>query len=119
MLDSDIAKSFALNISANFWARHGAEHPFGNDFAGFSDALPQTLDAATVLAAAAAVPRKLMRAAFLTGTPDDIIDQAAVWRDSGVRYIVLCNLSVLQPSLSRALSAGIPLQRILRGLQKL
>lgn len=29
VLDSDIARSFALNISADFWARHGAEHPFG------------------------------------------------------------------------------------------
>jgi phthiodiolone/phenolphthiodiolone dimycocerosates ketoreductase len=119
VLDSDIAKSFALNISANFWTRHGSEHPFGKDFAGFSDVLPQTLDAAEVLAAAAAVPRTLMEAAFLTGIPDDIIDQAAAWRDHGVRYIVLGNLSVLQPSLSRALRSGVPLSRILRGLRKL
>jgi phthiodiolone/phenolphthiodiolone dimycocerosates ketoreductase len=33
-LDSDIAKSFALNASAEFWARHGAQHPLGEDFSG-------------------------------------------------------------------------------------
>jgi phthiodiolone/phenolphthiodiolone dimycocerosates ketoreductase len=119
VLDSDIARSFALNISADFWARHGVRHPFGDDFAGFSDVLPQTLDAADVLAAAAAVPRKLMEAAFLTGTPDDIVDQAAEWRDYGVRYFVLGNLSVLQPNLRRALRAGVPLGRVLRGFRKL
>jgi phthiodiolone/phenolphthiodiolone dimycocerosates ketoreductase len=31
-LDSDIAKSFALNASAEFWARHGVKHPLGEDF---------------------------------------------------------------------------------------
>lgn len=119
VLDSDIAKTFALNISAEFWARHGAEHPFGTDFAGFSAVLPQTLDSASALAAAAAVPRKLMEAAFLTGTPDEIVDQAALWRDCGVRYIVVGNLSVLQPSLRRTLAAGIPLGQVLRRLRKL
>jgi phthiodiolone/phenolphthiodiolone dimycocerosates ketoreductase len=119
VLDSDIAKTYALNISADFWGRHGFDHPFGKDFAGFPEVLPQTFDAESVLRAATAVPRKLMEAAFLTGTPDDIIDQAALWRDRGVRYIVLGNLSVLQPSLRRALASSVPLDRILRGLKKL
>jgi phthiodiolone/phenolphthiodiolone dimycocerosates ketoreductase len=31
-LDCDIAKSFALNASAEFWGRHGVQHPLGNGF---------------------------------------------------------------------------------------
>ena len=118
-LGSDMAKSFALNISAEFWVRHGAEHPFGNDFAGFAEVLPHTRTASSVRSAVQRVPRKLMEAAFLTGTPDDVVDQAAVWRNRGVRYIVICNLSVLQPSLRRAVASGMPLGRILRRLRKL
>jgi phthiodiolone/phenolphthiodiolone dimycocerosates ketoreductase len=61
----------------------------------------------------------LLKDAFLTGTPDDVIDQAAHWRDHGLRYMVVCNISTLQPSLRKGLAASIPLAAILRGLKKL
>ena len=118
-LDSDIAKSFALNASAEFWARHGVQHPLGEDFSGTQDLIPQTMDEHAVLSYTAQVPASLMKEAFLTGTPDDVIDQAAHWRDHGLRYAVVLNLSTLQPSLRRGLAASIPLATILRGLKKL
>jgi phthiodiolone/phenolphthiodiolone dimycocerosates ketoreductase len=55
----------------------------------------------------------------LTGTPEDVIDQAAEWRDHGLRYLVVCNVSGLQPSLRKGLATGRPFLRILRGLKKL
>jgi len=55
----------------------------------------------------------------LTGTADEVIDQAAHWRDHGVRYIVVCNISTLQPSLHKGLATSIPLAKILRRLKKL
>jgi phthiodiolone/phenolphthiodiolone dimycocerosates ketoreductase len=118
-LDSDIAKSFALNVSAEMWARHGVAHPLGEDFSGAQDLIPQTMDEQTVLSYTAQVPVSLLKDAFLTGTPDDVIDQAAQWRDHGLRYIVVCNISTLQPSLQKGLAASIPLATILRGLKKL
>jgi class 3 adenylate cyclase len=118
-LDSDIAKSFALNISAEVWARHGVQHPLGENFSGAQDLIPQTLDEHTVLSYTAQVPQSLMKEAFLTGTPDDVIDQAAHWRDHGLRCIVVANVSTLQPSLRKGLTASIPLATILRGLKKL
>jgi phthiodiolone/phenolphthiodiolone dimycocerosates ketoreductase len=118
-LDSDIAKSFALNISALFSARHGVQHPLGENFSGARDLIPQSLDEHTVLSYTAQVPPSLMREAFLTGTPDDVIEQAAHWRDHGLRYIVVCNVSTLQPSLRKGLTASIPLATIVRGLKKL
>jgi hypothetical protein len=36
-----------------------------------------------------------------------------------VRYIVVCNISTLQPSLRKGLTASIPLATILRRLKKL
>jgi phthiodiolone/phenolphthiodiolone dimycocerosates ketoreductase len=118
-LTSDIAKAFALNVSAEFWARHGVQHPLGADFSGMQDLIPQTMDERTVLSYTAQVPVSLLKEAFLTGTPDDVIEQAAHWRDHGVRYIVVSNISFLQPSLRKGLAASIPLATILRGLKKL
>ncbi|GFG87861.1 MAG: hypothetical protein WBH51_19775 [Mycolicibacter algericus] len=55
----------------------------------------------------------------MAGTPGEIIDQIAVWRDCGVRYIVLANLSALQRSLRNGLTAVVPFHRIVRGIKKL
>jgi phthiodiolone/phenolphthiodiolone dimycocerosates ketoreductase len=83
------------------------------------DLIPQTMDERTVLSYTAQVSMSLLKEAFLTGTPDEVIDQAAHWRDHGVRYIVVSNISFLQPSLRKGLAASIPLATILRGLKKL
>ena len=48
-LDSAFLKAYALNMPAEAWARHGARHPLGDEFTGFQDLTPQTLDEQTVL----------------------------------------------------------------------
>jgi phthiodiolone/phenolphthiodiolone dimycocerosates ketoreductase len=118
-LDSVLIRAFALNIPAWAWAEHGAQHPLGESFGGFQDILPQTFDEQTVLAHAAAAPISLIKQFVLTGTPDEVIDRLVKWRDHGVRYPVLCNISVLQTKLSRGLAATLPFARILRGIRKM
>jgi phthiodiolone/phenolphthiodiolone dimycocerosates ketoreductase len=118
-LNSVAMKAFALNIPGETWAGHGVQHPLGADFAGVQDLVPQTFDEQTVLSYTKDVPTSLMKEAFLTGTPDDVIDQAAEWRDHGLRYPVVFNASGLRPSLRKGLAAGANLVRILRGLRKL
>ena len=118
-LSSDIAKAFALNIPAQMWAAHGVQHPLGHDFAGAQDLIPQTLDEQTVLSYTAQVPTSLMKEFFLTGTPQEVVDQVAQWRDHGLRYLVVMNLSILQPSLRNGLAANAPFFRILHALRKL
>lgn len=118
-LESVMLRAFALNIPAWAWAEHGAQHPLGESFTGFQDLVPQTLDEQTVLAHAAAAPASLLRQFVLTGTPDEVIDRLAKWRDNGVRYPVLYNISVLQTKLSRGLAATAPFVKILRGIRKM
>jgi phthiodiolone/phenolphthiodiolone dimycocerosates ketoreductase len=72
-----------------------------------------------VLSYTAQVPVSLLKDAFVTGTPDDVIEQAAHRRDHGLRYAVVVNISALQPSLRKGLAASIPLAAILRGLKRL
>lgn len=118
-LSSDFVKSFGLNVSGEIWARHGAEHPLGADFTGAQDLIPQTWDEQTVLSYTAKVPVPLMKEVLLTGTPKDVIAQAAEWRDHGVRYIVAANMSILHPNLRKGMAASLPFARILRSLKRL
>ena len=81
--------------------------------AGLRTWCPQVLDEETVLSYTRDIPPSMLKECFLTGTPDDVIDQFADWRDQGVRYPVVCNISGLQPSLRKGMAASIPLTRIL------
>ncbi len=118
-LDTPVAKAFALNLPATAWARHGVQHPLGADFTGLQDFVPQGLDESTVLSYIRDVPSSLLKESFLTGTPDEILAQAAEWRSRGLGYAVLSNISVLQPSMRRGLGSTVPFARIVRGLRRL
>jgi phthiodiolone/phenolphthiodiolone dimycocerosates ketoreductase len=117
VLGSDVMKAVALLIPAQAWTRHGVSHPLGDDFTGLQDIVPQTLDEQTVLSTEA--PPSLLKEFALTGTPDEVLDQAAEWRDHGMTYPVVLNASGLQPSLRRGLAATLPFIKVLRGLRKL
>ena len=118
-LGSTVQKAFALNAPAELWARHGARHPLGENFTGGQDLIPQVFDEQTVLSYTADVPISIAKEGFLTGTPDEVIEQAAEWRDHGLGYPVLANISTVQPSLRRGLAANVPFARILRRLRRL
>jgi phthiodiolone/phenolphthiodiolone dimycocerosates ketoreductase len=118
-LNSPAMKAFALNAPAAAWARHGATHPLGDDFTGAQDIIPQLLDHRTVLTLTADVPASLLRECLLTGPPHDVIAQLAEWRDHGLRYPVISNISAVQPSLRRGLAAYLPFAQILRGMRGL
>ena len=118
-LDSEVLRVFGLNASDEVFARHGAQHPLGAGFAGAQDLVPYGMDEQTALSHLAAIPSSLVREVLLNGTPDEVIDQAAEWRDCGVRYMVLINLSFFQRSLRNGLAAVMPFNKIVRGLKKL
>jgi phthiodiolone/phenolphthiodiolone dimycocerosates ketoreductase len=119
VVDSDIAKVFTLNSPAKDWARHGAQHPLGAEFTGVQDLVPQTIDEPTALAYAAKVPRSLVEELFAVGTPDEVIDQMAEFRDQGLRYLVVGNAGAIQPSLRKSAAATAPYIKVVRGLRKL
>jgi phthiodiolone/phenolphthiodiolone dimycocerosates ketoreductase len=118
-LESTAMKTFALNVPAELWKRHGVSHPLGDDFTGSQDIIPQVFDEEAVLKYTSDVPLSLLKDACLQGTHDEIVDQLADWRDHGLSYPVLLNLSTLQPSLRRGLAASSPFAKILRGVRKL
>ncbi|MGH7732522.1 MAG: LLM class flavin-dependent oxidoreductase [Gemmatimonadales bacterium] len=118
-LESEVLKVFALNASDEFFAQHGAQHPLGVGFTGAQDLLPQDWDEQTALSYIKGIPPELVLDMYLTGTPNEIIDRVAQWRDCGVRYIVLGNMTMMQRSLRNGLAATVPFYKIVRGLKKL
>ena len=118
-LDSEVLRVFGLNASDEVFVRNGAQHPLGAGFAGAQDLLPHGFDEQTALSHAAAVPSPVLREFLLNGTPDEVIEQAAQWRDGGVRYIVLVNASIMQRNLRKGLASQLPFNKIVRDLKKL
>jgi phthiodiolone/phenolphthiodiolone dimycocerosates ketoreductase len=114
-LNSPILKALSLTASDEVFARHGARHPLGEGFSGSQDLVPHAFDEQTALSHAAQVPPSVVREVFLSGTPDEVIDQAAQWRDHGARYVVVADASSLQRSLRKGLAATMPFAKILRG----
>lgn len=118
-LDSEVIRAAALNAPDAFYARHGAQHPLGIGFTGAQDILPQEIDEQTALSHIKKIPTAVVRDALLCGTPDEIVDRAAQWRDAGVRYIVIANIGMLQRSLGKGVKSTVPLFQALRRLKKL
>jgi phthiodiolone/phenolphthiodiolone dimycocerosates ketoreductase len=118
-LDSTMIKFWGLAASDQDFRRHGAQHPLGAGFSGAQDLMPFNMDEQTALSHVARVPPALLRETTLNGTPEEVIEQAAQWRDCGVRYIVVINGGTLQRSLRKALTSVQPFSKIVRGLKKL
>jgi phthiodiolone/phenolphthiodiolone dimycocerosates ketoreductase len=118
-LDSEIVKFWGLSASDDDYRRHGAQHPLGAGFSGGQDLLPFNMDEQTALSHVAEVPPTLLRETTLSGTPEEVLERAAQWRDCGVRYMVLTNGGPLQRSLRKGLLSMQPFGKIIRGLKKL
>lgn len=82
-------RSRQLDVPAQLGDRHGGSHP------------------------------SLLQECLLTGTSGDVIQQVSEWRDHGLQYAVISNISSVQPGLRRCLAATLSLTRILRELRKL
>lgn len=116
-LDSELIKAGALTASDEIFARHGAQHPLGAGFSGAQDLLPYDIDEPTAMSYLSQVPPTLIREVWLNGTPKEVVEQAAQWRDCGVRYMVLLNMSTFQRSLRKGLAATQPFNKIVRELK--
>jgi len=119
ILDSNLVKLFVLNSSVEDWERHGAQHPMGPEFKGVQDLIPQLIDEETALKYAAMAPRGLVKELFAVGMPDEVVDQLAMFRDSGMQCLVVGNMGALHPKLSRSAAAMMPYLKVLRRLKKL
>lgn len=118
-LASLVVKTWALNGPAEFYRHHGVEHPMGADYTGMQDHVAFTMDEPTIREKAAGVPSAVVANMILNGTSEEVVDQAAVWRDHGVRYIVVVNFGPMGPGLRTGLATVLPFNSVVRRLKKL
>jgi phthiodiolone/phenolphthiodiolone dimycocerosates ketoreductase len=89
LLDHPMIRYMGLLLPAAVWEERGHRHPFGHDFRGFHDLLPEAHSAADMRAALAAVPAMdLVEVGLIWGTPDQVIRRLHDYVDAGLRYIV-------------------------------
>ncbi len=81
--------------------------------------MPHTMELHEVLSWTAKVPLSLTKEATFHGTPDDVVDQVAEWRDNGLRYLLVVNGGALQPRLRKSAQSVLPFLTVLRKLKKL
>jgi phthiodiolone/phenolphthiodiolone dimycocerosates ketoreductase len=93
MLNSRLLRYWALLMPAARWREAGAEHPFGPDFGGNVEILPETYDRATLDAAIAAVPPEVVGSAVFVGTVEQVCRRLGDLREAGLRHVVLGPLS--------------------------
>jgi phthiodiolone/phenolphthiodiolone dimycocerosates ketoreductase len=94
-------------------------HPLGPDFKGVQHLIPQLIEEESALRYAAVAPRGLVKGLFAVGMPDEIVDQLALFRDKGMRTLVVGNMGALHPELAKSAAATTPYVKVLRRLKKL
>lgn len=75
------------------WEAVGASHPFGSDYRGFLDVIPEQLDVAMLEESMRDVPPEVLKAGLLWGTPDSIIGEIRQLESAGLRHIAIAPIS--------------------------
>ena len=89
MLDSKLGRLFALLVPSSEWRKLGAPHPFGEDFRGYVDWVPERYDHRMLEEALAAVPPELIGSGVLWGTPEQVVGKLRAFGEVGVRHVGL------------------------------
>jgi phthiodiolone/phenolphthiodiolone dimycocerosates ketoreductase len=77
------------------------------------------MDEQTIREKSAQVPLSVVKGMVLNGTVGDVLEQAAEWRDHGVRYIVVVNFGPMVPNVRTSLATVLPFNKVVRGLKRL
>ena len=88
MLKTPTVKFFGLLAPAEVWRQQGFTHPFGEDFRGNIDFLPEEHTREFLLSAIEQVPPQMANAGALVGTPQEIAEQLKPYVAAGMRHVV-------------------------------
>ncbi|MFJ9952793.1 LLM class flavin-dependent oxidoreductase [Kitasatospora sp. NPDC091207] len=85
----------ALHAGARAWRRHGAAHPFGEDYRGLVELLPHLLTRAEVERALAVVPDEVVADQVIAGSRETVLKRIGELIDAGMRHPMLIPASAL------------------------
>jgi phthiodiolone/phenolphthiodiolone dimycocerosates ketoreductase len=94
MLDTRAVRfATLLGTTSDVWKQHGLMHPFGEEFRGFADFLPEQYSVAEIEDATAAVPTELTTEHLIWGTPEKIAGDVRALGDAGLQHLVILPVS--------------------------
>ncbi len=91
MINTPLARAFALLYPSSEWKKIGHEHPFGEDFYSLRDYIPMNYDRKTVLSAIDSVPEDILHAFYMIGDSETIIKELEEYTRNGLKHIILWN----------------------------
>lgn len=91
IMQTPIAKAFALLADADVWKRLGFEHPYGPTFHGLRNYIPMGYDRETVLNAIDQVPIEVLRHFYMSGDAETMIKKFEEYRRSGLDHMIIWN----------------------------
>ncbi|MFW9957754.1 MAG: LLM class flavin-dependent oxidoreductase [Candidatus Odinarchaeota archaeon] len=91
MMNTPLAKAFALLLPASDWRKLGYDHPFGDEFHSLKNYIPMRYDRETTLRAIDAVPRDVLENFYMMGDAETIIKKLEEYCAQGLQHIILWN----------------------------
>ncbi|MBN2229529.1 MAG: LLM class flavin-dependent oxidoreductase [Candidatus Thorarchaeota archaeon] len=91
MMNTPLAKAFALLLPASEWKRLGFNHPFGDTFHSLTDYIPMRYDREATLKAIEAVPMEILDNFYMSGDAESMIKQLENYAHQGLNHIILWN----------------------------
>jgi len=93
LLEAPLLRVLALTHPASTFTRFGATHPLGETAYGFRDFIPARLNRSEALALVEQVPRKVVEAVTLHGTPEDVARELQAYHQAGLRHVAVWNVT--------------------------
>ncbi len=93
MMNTPIAKAFALLYPGVEWKRLGYDHPFGDDFHSLTDYIPMRYDRQTTLAAMEKVPKEVLQEFYMSGDTEMMIKHLEDFAKQGLEHCIMWNAS--------------------------
>ncbi len=91
MMNTPLAKAFALLLPASDWRKLGYDHPFGEEFHSLTNYIPMRYDRETTLRAIDSVPREVLENFYMMGDAEHIIKKLEAYCAEGLQHIILWN----------------------------
>ena len=117
MLDRKVIRFFGLLAPAESWRSLGLRHPFGEEFRGIIDWVPERHTRDELEAAIATVPLEMAGAGLIWGTPAQLVARLREYGEAGMRHVVpqIVSATVSRKAAFDALRATRTIVRALAG----
>ncbi len=93
MMQTPLAKAFALLYPAELWTKLGYEHPLGSDFYSLRDYIPMRYGRKTILKAIDRVPQEILESFYVAGDADSVLDILEEYMKQGLEHIIMWNVT--------------------------